>query len=545
MKELKVTLKAEEYSRLQEEKRRLQERCALLEQESLERETQKKEAEDKLVSLLVEKSNLETENKLLRWELADLKRRCWSKSSEKRALPEDPAQLDICFDSPIDVEDPVKEEMKAEEKAGQKEKKYNRFRKSFTKKITPHARQPIDPSLPREEIVIPIPEGIDLEGAVKMGEEVSEQYAIRPARFYVIRIIRHKYRLRNGSIVTAPMPVMAHPRSNASESVLAHIATAKYYDHLPINRQLDIFEREGIHLSPSTVSNWMMATAQRLEPIYNELRELVKNSYYVMADETPHPVLENERPGSLHHGYMWNFYLPLHKTPFFEYHQGRGETGVDTLIGGNVKVVQSDGFVVYDKFDTLKDRLHLCCWAHVRRKFVEAEGCDPPRAKTALEKIRILYRVEEQIKEEKLGAEAIVALRREKSYPVIRELEEWCRKEYEHTLAGSPIAKAMFYMYTRFEQLSGYVNDARFEIDNNPVERSIRPLTLNRKNVLFSGSHEAAHAAAIFFSLLGCCREHNVNPQQWLRSVLIKVQDQALMLANDYSSLLPFNWINQ
>ena len=97
-------------------------------------------------------------------------------------------------------------------------------------------------------------------------------------------------------------------------------------------------------------------------------------------------------------------------------------------------------------------------------------------------------------------------------------------------------------MYTRFEQLAGYVNDARFEIDNNPVERSIRPLTLNRKNVLFSGSHDAAHAAAIFFSLLGCCREHDVNPQEWLRNVLIQVQDEKLRKANDYSSLLPFNW---
>ncbi len=114
------------------------------------------------------------------------------------------------------------------------------------------------------------------------------------------------------------MPVMAHPHSNASESVLSHIATAKYYDHLPLYRQLDIFEREGIHLSPSTVSNWMMAAAQRLEPIYNELRELVKDSYYVMADETPHPVLESDRPGALHRGpYMWNFYLPRFHTPFF------------------------------------------------------------------------------------------------------------------------------------------------------------------------------------------------------------------------------------
>lgn len=535
MKELKVTLEAEEYSCLQQEIRRLEEQCALLEE-------QRQETEKKVISLSLEKCSLETENKLLRWQVADLKRRQWGKSSEKRSLPEDPSQLEFCFDSPVDVADPVAEENKAEEKAQKAEKEYSRFRKTFTKKITPHARKPIDPSLPREEIVIPLPEGIDMEGAVKIGEEVSEQYAIRPARFYVIRIIRHKYRLADGHIITAPMPVMAHPRSNASESVLAHIATAKYYDHLPLNRQLDIFEREGVHLSPSTVSNWMMATALRLEPIYNELRELVKNSYYVMADETPHPVLENDRPGSLHQGYMWNFYLPLNKTPFFEYHRGRGTTGVDTLIKGNVKVVQSDGFVVYDKFDSLANRLHLCCWAHVRRKFVESEASDPPRARHALEKIKKLYAVEREIKEENLEGEAVVKLRREKSYPVICELEKWCRQEYDRTLEGSPIAKAMFYMYTRFEQLAGYVNDARFEIDNNPVERSIRPLTLNRKNVLFSGSHDAAHAASIFFSLLGCCREHAVNPQEWLCSVLIQVQDEKRMKDNDYSSLLPFNW---
>ena len=117
-------------------------------------------------------------------------------------------------------------------------------------------------------------------------------------------------------------------------------------------------------------------------------------------------------------------------------------------------------------------------------------------------------------------------LRREKSYPIIKELEKWCKEEYGHTVDKSPIAKAMFYMYTRFEQLSGYVNDAQFCIDNNPVERSIRPLTLNRKNTLFSGSHEAAHAAAIFFSLMGCCRENKVNPKLWMQDVLIRVQEK-------------------
>lgn len=535
MKEPVITLTLEEYEELRKAHERLQQENA--------------ELRAKLEASLEEysrQSDKIAENKAaiaeLRWKVADLQRRLWGTSSEKRHLPEDASQLSICFDSPSDVASPATEQEKASGKAAGTEKAYNRFRKEFTRKITPHARKPIDPSLPREEVVVPMPEGISLEGAVRLGEEVSEQYAVRPARFYVIRIIRPKYKLADGRILTAPMPVMAHPRSNASESVLAHIATAKYHDHLPLHRQLDIFEREGVHLSPSTVSNWMMTGAQRLEPVYNELRELVKRSYYVMADETPHPVLESERPGALHRGYMWNFYLPSHRTPFFEYHKGRGESGVGTLLAGDVTVVQSDGFAVYDQFDILPGKLHLCCWAHVRRKFVEAQGNDPVRAKHALDKIGELYALEEKIRREHLEGEAVKKLRRENAYPVIKELERWCKKEYGDTVPQSPIAKAMFYMYTRFEQLSGYVNDAQFSIDNNPVERSIRPLTLNRKNALFSGSHEAAHAAAIYFTLMGCCRENGVNPKEWMEDVLLKVQEKAWEEKNDYSSLLPFNW---
>lgn len=520
MNELTVTLTLEQYDHLLKDRERL---------------------EAELIATKEQVVNSDQEIARLRWENLALLRRLWGQSSEKRRLPEDPCQLLICFDSPADVEDPVAEQARCVDKAQKEEKKYDRFRKSFTRKITPHARQPIDPRFRREEVIVPMPGDINLEGAVKIGEEVTEQYAYQPAEVYVVRMVRIKYRLADGRIAIAPLPIMAHPRSNASESILAHIATAKYADHLPLHRQLEIFERENIHFSPSTVSNWMLATAQRLEPIYNELREVVRRSYYVLADETPHPVLESDKPGKLHQGYMWDFYLPEYKTPFFEYHQGRGSSGVDTLVGGEVKVVQSDGFVVYDKFDTLPGRLHLCCWAHVRRKYVEARSCDPPRAEYALEKIARLYQAEAQIAENGLKGEEVVKLRREKSYPVIRELEQWCKREYDLTVTNSPIAKAMSYMYTRLEQLSGYINDARFLIDNNPVERSIRPLTLNRKNVLFSGSNEAAHAAAIFFSLLGCCKENNVNPEQWMKQVLISVQKKEYLEKNDYTELLPFN----
>lgn len=151
----------------------------------------------------------------LRWKIADLSRRLWGKSSEKRKLPEDSSQLLLCFDSPGDVADSASEEKKALEKNTGSEKGYNRFRKNFTKKITPHARKPIDPSLPREEIIVPMPEGICLEGAVKIGEEISEQYAYRPAEIYVIRTIRYQYKFPDGRIITVPAPPTPHPRSNA------------------------------------------------------------------------------------------------------------------------------------------------------------------------------------------------------------------------------------------------------------------------------------------------------------------------------------------
>lgn len=537
-----VTLTIDEYGDLMDELKLKDKQIQENEARHKSKENQYKERE---IQYIEKEIQYKEEINRLRWEILWYQRRMWGKSSEKHKLPEDPEELKQCFESTSNVTDPAAEEAKAKEEAKKSEDGYTRFRKSYTKKVTPHARKPIPERIPREDIIVPMPEGTNLEGAVKIGEEITEQYAVHPRILYVRRIIRPKYKLADGRIVTAPMPPMAHPHSNASESVLSHIAVLKYSDHLPLNRQIEIFEREGIHLSPSTLSNWMMATAQRIEPIYNELRETVKKSYYVMADETPEKVLESSKPGALHQGYMWNFYLPDKKTPYFEYHKGRGAEGIETLLDGEVKVVQSDGYRVYFKFDELPDRIHLCCWAHVRRKFEEAGINDPQRSAHALNEIALLYKTEKEIKEKGLSGKAIVELRRKESYPVIKKLEQWCKDEYLKTKNDSPIAKAMAYMFSRFEQLSFYVNDSRLQIDNNPVERSIRPLTLHRKNCLFAGSHEAAHSAAIFFSLLGCCREHNIDPKKWMEDVLIRVQDKKYERMNDYSELLPYNWIEK
>ncbi len=218
--------------------------------------------------------------------------------------------------------------------------------------------------------------------------------------FYVKRIIRPKYRLADGRIITAPMPVMAHPHSNASESVLAHIATAKYYDHLPLHRQLDIFEREGIHLSPSTVSNWMMAAARRLEPIYNELRELVKDSYYVMADETPIPYLKATGRCSSPRVYVELLSAPV-PYPFFEYHKGRGSSGIDTLLAGQVRWYRVTA-LQYMTSSTRYPESCICAAGRTSGATLWKRKEMTLRARHALGQIGGLYAVEEKIRMEHL-----------------------------------------------------------------------------------------------------------------------------------------------
>lgn len=489
-------------------------------------------------ALLDQQQRYEEVIEQLRWTNLELLRRLWSPKSEK-SLPKDPAQLAICWETPQDAPPSEVIQEKAAKEAEKEKETYSRFRKDFKgKKHKGNIRKPFAAELPRIADAPLEPENLP-QGSIRIGEEITEKLEIQPVRVYVRQIIRPKYKTPDGRILIAPLPLQAVSHSKAGASVLSHIAVRKYADHLPLHRQIEIFERSAVHIPPSTASDWCMAAAQELEPVYNELRELVRNSHYVMADETPHKVLESERPGALHQGYMWDFYLPSYNTPFFEYHKGRGKDCIGLLLDCGVRAVQSDGYGVYDLFDDLPGYLHLCCWAHARRKFKEAEASDPPRAKEILLLIGELYQTENQIREKLLEGEAKVAYRQKNAYPVLQKIECWIKNNQSQVKIDSPMDKAMKYTYGRMEQLSVYVTRAEFCIDNNPVERSIRPLTLNRKNVLFSGSHDAAHSAAIFFTLFGCCKENNVNPESWMQDVLIRVKECP---PDDYSSLLPFNW---
>ncbi len=201
--------------------------------------------------------------------------------------------------------------------------------------------------------------------------------------------------------------------------------------------------------------------------------------------------------------------------------------------------MQTDGYGVYQKIGAREEVVHLACWAHARREFERALDNDRERAETALNYIQGLYAVERQARQENLTSAQRKELRLEHSLPTVNQMGKWISGELKNVLPKSPIGKAMTYSLARWDALSGYLYDGLLEIDNNGVENAIRPVALGRKNYLFAGSHTGARRAGMIYSLLGTCKMHGVNPQQWLSHVLQNILSTKY---NEIRSLYPQNF---
>ena len=269
------------------------------------------------------------------------------------------------------------------------------------------------------------------------------------------------------------------------------------------------------------------------------LRDEVQAASYLMADETPIPVLTKNKPGSTHKGYFWVYYDPLKGTACFDYRASRGREGPNDFLKTFKGTLQTDGYVAYDKFEKDPSINLLACMAHARRKFEHALDNDRQRGEYALGLIGELYRVEKQAREEELSPKQRKALRNEHAKPVLDAFKKWLDGELYKVLPDSVIGKAMAYTYKLWPRLVRYIEDGRFEIDNNPVENSIRPVALGRKNYLFAGSHGGAKRAAMMYSFLGSCKKNGVEPFAWLSDVLHRISDCKISRLHE---LLPQNW---
>ncbi len=399
-------------------------------------------------------------------------------------------------------------------------------------------RMKLPDSLRREEIIIE-PAG-DLSGCKKMGEEITEVLEYQPGELYVKQYKRLKYvNPDNTGILIGELPARPIDKAIAGEGLLAQIVIDKYVDHLPLHRQMQRFERTGFKLPYSTLTEWVSATCTLIAPLFDALKSEVLQSGYLHADETPIRVLDKDKKGETHKGYYWVYKDSLNKIVFFDYQEGRGREGPKAILENFKGYLQTDGYSVYDAFDKQNGITLIHCMAHARRMFHEALNNDKARAEHAMEQIQKLYAIERTCSDKQLPADEIKALRQKEAVPVLTELGEWMKREYIIALPKSAIGKALAYSIQRWGRLSKYTENGLLNIDNNPVENSIRPVAIGRKNYLFAGSHEAARRSGMLYSLLSTCKMHGIEPYAWLKDILGKIATHPI---NRVQELLPHRW---
>ena len=491
-------------------------------------------------SLKKEKAELENTVSSLQSMMAWFRRKLFGKMSEKK-LPLDPSALE-----PTLFDDPLGEEEQASLDAEVKAMEERNARAIEVKAHRREVRRPVYTDLP--VIVTDIyPEGMkDNPDYVEIGVENTDRLAIRPAQMYIERISRHKFVLRSRlqmedpdrrSFEIAPLPETIIPKGMASESLLADILINKYFYHLPFYRQIQKYKELGAVLSDATMNDWFARVCSRLRPLYDRLRERIMETDYIQVDESTLPVIDNEKHRAVK-GYMWAVRDAVGGSVYFHYDMGsRSGATARRLIGGYRGAVQTDGYEVYNAFENAPGKRMIGCWAHVRRKFVEALDEDRRHASEALVYIGRLYKLESDMKEGGLGPDAVRERRDKEAYPVIRDFERWMDSVAGCFTPKSRMGKAIVYTYALLPRLGRYVLDGRYDIDNNGVENAIRPLALGRKNYLFCGNHDAAVRAAIVYSLFASCQARGVEIRPWLEDVLKRLPTE-----KDSTALLPENW---
>ena len=478
---------------------------------------------DKYISSEKALSAYQTRSLQFEAELAELKRLVFGSRSERFVPSVIPGQLSLSLDA---------ETVMAKE-LSKKTVTYERIKSEKPKAISP-GRKPLPAGLPRTEIRIEPTE--DIAGLKKIGEEITEELEYKPGSLFVNQYIRSKY-AKQGSegVLIGTLPSRPIEKGIPGPGLLAHIHVQKYVDHLPWYRQVQIFKRQGVDINESTINSWFNKATSLLNPLYDLQRKEVLSSRYLMVDETPIKVLDSDKKGKTHRGYLWAYYSPEKRLVLFDYRPGRSSEGPNELLKGYEGYLQTDGYSVYEKFDTQKIKL-LHCMAHARRKFDEALKNDRDRAEYVLFEMLCLYAIERYARENNISAELRLKCRQDDALPILNRLHEWFKEQIIQVTPESKIGMAIAYSLSRWDKLMRYTTNGILEIDNNLVENSIRPLAIGRKNYLFAGSHEAAQKTAMMYSFMGTCKIQEIEPFQWLRNTFTNIQETKMP---NLSDLLP------
>jgi len=409
----------------------------------------------------------------------------------------------------------------------------------------PHpGRRPLPENLPREEQVIPCPnancKSCGAETSV-IGYDESEQLDHEPARWFV-RVVKREKRAcgKCSSIAMPELTPRIIEKGLASDTVVINTVVAKYCDHLPLYRQQAILEREaGVEISRATLDGWVMRVGELLEPIVRTMRRDLLAEPYLQADETTVPVQMHDKRGSDHQAYLWQYGKPGGET-VFEFQLGRGRDGPRKFLGEWEGILQTDGYQAYDSVGGPK-MVHVGCWAHARRKFVDAVKLNPQDAAAInmVTRMDALFLVDRHARQQLLSVEDRLALRRAHAESWAAEIHDECVSLRTTVLPKSALGQAVTYTLNMWPKLRRCFDYAEVELSNNLAENSMRPVALGRKNWLHVGSAQSGPKVAAILSVTESCRRLGVPVKDYLLAVLPGIAWRKL---SEVIPLTPARW---
>jgi len=418
-------------------------------------------------------------------------------------------------------------------------------------------RKPIDPSIPREEIVHDISEeekqcacGCKM---VKVDEETTERLQIIPEKVFVERHIRPKYACRNceGSgdedkpvfrIASAPPSLI--PGSIMTGGLLSYILINKFCDYLPFYRQEKRFERFGAPISRQNMSNWMIKSYRQLKELNVLMKDKIRSGPFLQMDETTVQVHGEEGKTDSSNSYIWvtKGGPPESQVALYEYNRSRSSKYIRAFVEGFSGYLQSDGYQGYDS--ALKDRtdiIHVGCLAHGRRKIYDAYKADKKlkQSNIVINKIQKIYAAEKELREKELTSDLFLVEREKAVEPLLDDLKKWLDKKHQNLRPSSNLGLAVTYTLGQWDKIVKYLDCPYLTPDNNAAERTVKPFVMGRKNFLFAGSTEGADAMCFYYSLIETSKLNGLNPYAYLKWLF----DKAPMLQSSETleSLAPWS----
>ena len=510
-------------------------------------------AEAEAARALAMNSNADALISHLKLEIEKLRRQLYGRRSERQVRLLDQMELQLEELEASATED----ELAAEQAAARSVTPVQTFTRQRP------ARKPFPAHLPRERVVVPAPESCPCCGSdrlSKLGEDITETLEIIPRQWKVIQTVRERFSCRAcEKISQPPAPFHVTPRGFIGSNLLATILFDKFGQHQPLNRQSERFAHEGIDLGLSTLADQVGAAATALRPLHELIAAHVMAAERLHGDDTIVPILAK---GKTVKGHAWVYVRDdrpfAGSAPAALFHASRDRRGEHPRqhLAAWSGILQADAYSgythLYDSGRSPGPITSGLCWSHARRKFFEladiaankrrGKNAAPisPIALEAVKRIDPLFDIEREING--LGIEARLAMRRERSKPIVDELEQWMHAERARLSRSAHVAQAIDYMLPRWSAFTAFLNDGRICLTNNAAERALRGLALGRKSWLFAGSDRGADRAAFMYTMIVTAKLNDIDPQAWLADVLARI---ASLPQNRLPELLPWHWATQ